>query len=121
MRRDVGRPLPLENRVLRGAMRACAGSVRTKPHIIIAASSSISSLLLLVARGHNKSARRAILKRLEPRLHRDGLRGADEPRVVEEVQRREVCQRNNRFRESRELVVVEVELLQARQLTDRVR
>ena len=62
-----------------------------------------------------------ILELLEPRLHRDGLCGADEPRVVAEVQRREVRQRNDRSRESSELVEAEVELLQARQLTDRVR
>ena len=70
---------------------------------------------------HGKVARRAVLVRLEPRLHRGGLRGADEIRVAAEVQPREVRQRNDRFRESSELVVEEVELLQARQLTDRVR
>ena len=70
---------------------------------------------------HLKGARRVVLARLEPRLHRDGLRGADEPRVVEEVQLLELRQRNDRFRELRELVAEEVERLQARQVTDRVR
>ena len=45
-------------------------------------------------------ARWAVLERLEPRLHRDGWRGADEQRVVEEGQLREVRHRNDRFRES---------------------
>jgi hypothetical protein len=37
------------------------------------------------------------------------LRGADERRVVEEVQLREVRQRNERFRESSELFDVEID------------
>ena len=50
-------------------------------------------------------ARRAVLERLaEPRLHRGGLRGADERRVGVEAQLREVRQRNDRFRESSELI-----------------
>ena len=48
----------------------------------------------------SNGARRAVLARLEPRLHRDGWRGADEQRVVEVGQLREVRQRNDRFRES---------------------
>ena len=36
----------------------------------------------------------AAVVRLEPRLHRGGLRGADELRVLGEVQQREVRQRN---------------------------
>ena len=54
-------------------------------------------------------------------MYPGGLRGADEVRVVTEVQVSEVRPRNDRFRESSELVEVEVERLQARQLTDRVR
>ena len=51
-----------------------------------------------------------MFERLEPRLHRGGLRGADERRVVEEVQLREVRQRNERFRESSsELFDVEID------------
>ena len=49
--------------------------------------------------------------RLKPRLHRGGLRGVDERSVVVEGQHREVRQRNDRFRESSELVVVEPERL----------
>ena len=53
-------------------------------------------------------AGRAVLELLEPRLHRGGLRGPDERRVLVEVHQREVRQRNDGFRESSELVVVEV-------------
>ena len=83
--------------------------------------SFIYSVSRLYYTSYLKVARRVVLARLEPRLHRDGLRSADELRVVEEEQLREVRQRNDRSRESSELVAVEGELLQARQLTDRVR
>ena len=65
---------------------------------------------------HVKCARRAVLARLEPRLHRGGLRRADERRVVVDRQLFEVLERYDRLRESSELAVIEGEPLQARQL-----
>ena len=70
---------------------------------------------------HVNVARPAALEPFEPRLHRAGLHVEDERRVLGEPQPLDVCQRNDRVRERPDVVGTEVELFQARKLTDRVR